>query len=126
MAGASSIEDFLSRLAPEQLLTVNRLRALISDARPGLVERIKWNAPSFAIGDTDLITLGIEKNGGIRVVLHRGATAKTPEGFAFDAPADLVQWAAPDRGILRFAGLAEVDGRAGELSDLFRRWLEID
>jgi hypothetical protein len=68
----------------------------------------------------------IEKNGGIRVVLHRGATAKTPEGFAFDAPADLVQWAAPDRGILRFAGLAEVDGRAGELSDLFRRWLEID
>jgi len=126
VAGARTIDECRRDLAPTQLETVDRLRALAAGATPELTERIKWNAPSFAKGDTDRITLGIEKNGGVRVVLHRGATAKTPPGFTFAAPADLVQWAAPDRGILRFANVAAVDNRAGEIGDLFRRWLEID
>ena len=126
MSGARTIDDFRRNLAPDQRETVDRLRALAADAAPDLAERIKWNAPSFAKGDTDRITLGIDKNGSIRVVLHRGATAKTPPGFAFEAPVDLVQWAAPDRGILRFSSAAAVDNRAQEIGELFRRWLEID
>ena len=126
MAGARTIDDFRRNLAPDQRETVDRLRALAADAGPDLSERIKWNAPSFAKGDTDRITLGIDKNGSIRVVLHWGATAKTPPGFAFEAPVDLVQWAAPDRGILRFSSAAAVDNRAQEIGELFRRWLEID
>jgi len=90
MPGARTIDDFRRNLAPDQRETVDRLRALAADAAPNLAERIKWNAPSFAKGDTDRITLGIDKSGIIRVVLHRGATAKTPPGFAFEGPADLV------------------------------------
>ena len=126
MVGARTIDEFRRNLAPTQLETVDRVRALAAAAAPELTERIKWNAPSFAKGDTDRITLGIDKNGGVRVVLHRGATAKTPPGFTFTAPVDLVQRAAPDRGNLRFAKVAAVDNRAGEIGDLFRRWLEID
>jgi hypothetical protein len=124
--GAGSIADFRDGLAPAQLATVDRLRGLANAAAPGLVERIKWKAPSFAQGDVDRITLGIERDGGIRVVLHRGVAAKPTDGFSFDAPSDLVTWAAPDRGILRFSSAQEVDSRAIELGDLFRRWLETD
>jgi hypothetical protein len=126
MVRARTIDEFRHDLAPGQLETVDRLRAIAAASGTHLVERIKWNAPSFAQGETDRITLGLEKDGGIRVVLHRGATAVTPPGFAFAAPADLVQWAAPDRGILRFSSAAAVDNRADEIGDVFRRWLEIN
>ena len=126
MPGAGSIDDFRDGLAPAQLETVDRLRSLAAAAAPDLVERIKWNAPSFARGDIDRITLGFERDGRTRVVLHRGVAAKPTAGFAFDAPTDLVTWAAPDRGILRFSSVDEVDKRAVELGDLFRRWLEVD
>jgi hypothetical protein len=126
MPGASSIDGYRDGLAPIQRETVDRLRTLAASSAPGLDERIKWNAPSFARDDIDRITLGIERNGDIRVVLHRGAKARTPEGFSFDAPADLVTWAAPDRGIMRFSSHREVEGHEHEIADVFRRWMEID
>ncbi|QZH75851.1 MAG: DUF1801 domain-containing protein [Erythrobacter sp.] len=126
MAGAGSIDAFLVALAPAQRATVDRLRALVKASAPGLEERIKWNAPSFAKDDIDRITLGLERDGCIRVVIHRGAKAKDVAGFAFEAPSDLVRWAALDRGVMRFASVAEVASRENEISDLVRRWMEID
>jgi hypothetical protein len=32
---------------------IDRLRGLVAAAHPGLVESVKWNAPSFARGDRD-------------------------------------------------------------------------
>jgi hypothetical protein len=125
MLGIGPIDAYRDRLAPAQRETVDRLRTLAAAAGPDLVERIKWNAPSFAHDDVDRITLGIQRNGDIRVVLHRGARSKPIEGFAFEAPADLVAWPAPDRGVLFFSSAEEVDKRADEVSGLFRRWLEI-
>lgn len=126
MAGASSIEAFRAGLAPAQRETVDRLRALAAASAPGLEERIKWNAPSFALDDVDRITLGLERDDAIRVVLHRGAKTKTVDGFAFDAQSALVRWAAPDRGVMRFASPGEVESHETEIGDLFRRWMEID
>ena len=120
------VADFVAALVHPHKSDLLAVREVILSASPDIQEGIKWNAPSFAKGDTDRITLGIDKSGIIRVVLHRGATAKTPPGFAFEGPADLVQLAAPDRGILRFSSAAAVDNRAQEIGELFRRWLEID
>ena len=126
MHGASSVDDYRDGLAPGQRETVDRLRALAAASAPGLVERIKWNAPSFAKDDVDRITLGVQRNGDIRAVMHRGARAKTPEGFSFPAPDGLVTWAAPDRGVLLFSSADQVEQREDEISDLFRRWMEVD
>lgn len=125
MAG-SGIDAWRAKLDPADLLTVDRLRALAAACAPNIAERIKWNAPSFARGDVDRITLGLERKGGVRVVLHRGAKAHAAVALDFDAPADLVSWPAPDRCVMRFQSAAEVDKRAGEIGDVFRRWMEID
>lgn len=121
-----TLESFLAGLSPEDRATIDRLRALAAAAGEGLVERIKWAAPSFARGDVDRITLGLERKGGVRVVLHRGVKAKAADGFSFAAPAGLVEWPAPDRGVMRFAGAGEVALWEAEIADVFRRWLEID
>ena len=92
-------------------------------AGPDLAESIKWNAPSFAQGGEDRITLGLEKDGGVRAVLHRGAAVRL-DGFVFGDQAGLARWPSPDRGVLKFRDAAEVEARRAALGELFTRWLE--
>ncbi len=103
---------------------IDALRAIVTRAHPGLVETIKWNAPSFADGDQDRVTLGIERKGGVRLVLHRGAASKGADGFTFDDPAGLARWPTRDRGVVTFADAAAVAGKATDLERLVRRWVE--
>ena len=117
------VDAYLAGLAPEVRAAVDALREIVIDAAPQLTERIKWNAPSFAVGDEDRITLGIERKGGVRVVLHRGAKAKDSQGFAFADPAELATWPASDRGVLIFADADEVEVKRELLAVLFARWI---
>ena len=126
MAGVRSVEEFRAGLTPAERAMADRLRILASAAAPGLEERIKWNAPSFAVGGTDRITLGLDRKGGVRAVLHRGAKARDTGAFAIADPHHLARWPAPDRGVLQFAQLAAIDQKSEEIGDLFRRWLQTD
>lgn len=119
-----SIEDYRAGLDPHTLALIDALRAIAAGAHPALVERIKWNAPSFAIGDADRITLGVERKGGVRMVLHHGASAKPLPSFAFEDKDGLARWPAPDRGVAIFSDLAAIEAKRAPLSDLCRRWIE--
>lgn len=121
-----SVADYLAALAPEQRKIVDILRGLALNARRGVTEHIKWNAPSFCINGDDRITLGTDTKGRIRVILHRGAKPKDSKGFRFDAPADLVSWPAVDRGVITVESLAMLHAREQEIDDVFRRWMEIN
>jgi len=120
----STVQAFRERLDGETRQMVDTLRQAISSARPGLTERIKWNAPSFAIADDDRITLGLERKGGVRVVFHRGAKTKDLIGFSFPDDSGLAKWPAPDRGVVVFADQAAVETNLATFADLCVRWLE--
>ena len=121
---AAAVEEFRAGLDPVTLETVDARRGIAAATHPELAERIKWNAPSFAIGDEDRITLGIERKGGVRVVLHRGAKPKDADGFQFTDEARLAKWPTPDRGVMQFADAREVGARRDALHELFTRWLD--
>ncbi len=89
-----------------------------------MVEHVKWNAPSFRVGGDDRITLGLQRSGEVRVVLHRGAKSAPAPGFRFEDPAGLARWAAPDRGVILFADEAALAAVEPAFIDLIRRWLE--
>lgn len=118
-----SVEEFLADLPDGTLAVVQELRAMIRAAHPGLVERIKWNAPSFALDGIDLATLGLQRDGSVRLVLHRGAKVQDNGGFRCDDPAGLADWPAPDRGVVVIKDTTDLSVRAPDLSDLIRRWL---
>ena len=120
---SDAVDAYLTGLEPSAREAVDALRAIVIDAAPELNERIKWNAPSFALGDEDRITLGLERKGGVRVVLHRGAKAKDSQDFAFDDPAKLAKWPASDRAVLTFTDAAEIEAKREALRDLFARWI---
>lgn len=122
----ASIADYLAALAPEQRQIVDMLRSLALNARIGVTEHIKWNAPSFCINGDDRITLGTDTKGRIRIILHRGAKPKDNKDFHFDAPADLVSWPAVDRGLITVESLAMLHAREQDVDDVLRRWMEIN
>lgn len=120
---AAAIDRFRAGLDPDTRDTLDAIRSVVASSRSGLSERIKWNAPSFAVGEEDRITLGLERKGGVRIVVHRGVKPKTLTSFQFDDPDGLARWVAPDRGVLVFHDRAAVEQCADRLRDLCRRWL---
>jgi hypothetical protein len=118
-----SVDAFRAGLDEDVRQVVDLLREIIASAHDGLAERIKWNAPSFALGDDDLITLGLERRGGVRVVFHRGAKPKDAAGFIFEDPAGLARWPAADRGVAIFGDRDAVAEQREALRDLCVRWL---
>jgi hypothetical protein len=117
------VDAYIAGLDAGTAAMVTQLRQLALAAAPGTNERIKWKAPSFGPGDDDRITLGLDPKGGVRVILHRGATAKADPAFRFDDPAGLIRWAAPDRGVLSFRSAADIDQNRSQTADIFTRWL---
>jgi hypothetical protein len=51
-----SVTAFLETLQHTRKPEINRVRNIILGAHPDLVEKIKWNAPSFGLEEDDRIT----------------------------------------------------------------------
>jgi hypothetical protein len=122
--GPAQVDAYVAGLDGDAKAIVALLRQLALAAGRDVGEHIKWNAPSFWVQGDDRITLGLERNGAVRVVLHRGAKVKQVAGFSFADASGLVRWAAPDRGVLVFRTQQELDARRDAVSDLFARWLD--
>ena len=120
----NGVDAWLDSLSPEDRDMIERLRRIVISASAGLTETIKWNAPSFADGDQDRVTLGIERKGGVRVILHRGAAAKDTAAFRFDDPDGIAKWPSPDRGVVILGTPAEIEARGPALGRLVERWIE--
>ena len=118
-----AVDAWLDGVSPNDRAGIDRLRAIIRAAAPDLTETIKWNAPSFAGGDQDRVTLGVERKGGWRVVLHRGAATQDAAGFVFDDPGRTAKCPAKDRGGVTVADLPALEAKATDLEDPVRRWV---
>lgn len=101
---------------------IDLLRIIVCDVGAPWQETIKWNAPSFALGGEDRVTLGVERGGGWRVVLHRGARVHVGD-FAFEDRHGLAQWPTADRGVVRFRDLDAVRKSRTELTALIADWV---
>ena len=119
---AAEVTAWLEAQPPEVRRGVELLRAAVLAVEAPWSEMIKWNAPSFALQGEDRVTLGVERNGGWRLVLHRGAATKV-DGFAFEDASGLARWPSPDRGVIRFGTPTEVESNSAALTDLVRRWI---
>lgn len=120
----NAVEAWLDSLSPVDRDPIERVRRIVISASPGLTETIKWNAPSFADGDQDRVTLGLERKGGVRVVLHRGPAVKDAAAFVFDDPDGIARWPSPDRGVVTLKTPNDVETRGPALGRLVERWIE--
>jgi len=119
----SAVETYLDVLQHARKAEVLTLRQVILEAVPGLVERVKWNAPSFGMGDDDRITMRLHPGDRLQLILHRGAKAAADDLFRFEDPDKLISWAAPDRGVISFADADDLAQKSEALGLILRRWV---
>ena len=121
-----AIEQFLGSVPQaEAARALRALCALILGAEPRLEAEIKWNAPSFTLAGRDVVTTGVNRDGSIRLVLHRGAAKAAPgtQRPSIDDPDALLEWRGVDRAIATFAEECAVGGNADAVSHLVRQWV---
>ena len=122
--GSSTVDAFLAALEHPHKAGVLRLRAVLLASVPGLSEHIKWNAPSFVHDGVDRITFRLRPGDVLQLVFHRGPSVRGDVGtFTFDDTTGLLAWQTPDRGVITFAGAADVEARLDDVADLARRWV---
>lgn len=119
----SVVDTYLDDLQHARKAEVLTLRQIIRDAVPDLVERIKWNAPSFGPGQDDRITMRLHPGDRVQLILHRGAKAGADDFFRFEDPDKLLSWAAPDRGVVTFRDADDLAQKASALGEVLRRWV---
>ncbi len=123
----ATVEDFFAELSHPLAPALAAVRAGILAASPGIAEGIKWNAPSFHMGDEQYFaTANIHARGKtgetVLVVLHRGARAKAGRVQIAD-PDELIEWMSPDRGVIRFRTMDEATAGIPALQAVVRQWI---
>ena len=113
----TEVDAYLDALEHTHLAGIRSLRLAILGADPRIVERIKWNAPSFGLGADDLVTMRLAPKDAFQLVLHRGV-AKQAGAVSVDDPHGLLDWKAPDRAVV---DLARADPAA--VVALVRAWI---
>jgi hypothetical protein len=123
---ATDVELFMAGLTHPMKAAVERLRAAILAADPGITEHVKWNAPSFRYAGEDRVTFQLRRADRIQLVFHRGAKVRADSaGFAFEDPTGLMQWATSDRAVVTLTDPAQVETQAPAITSLAARWVRV-
>ena len=118
-----SVTAFLETLQHTRKPEINRVRNIILGAHPDLVEKIKWNAPSFGLEDDDRITFRLQPGDKVDLIFHRGVKPKALDGFAFTDETGLLKFVAPDRALLIFSDAVDIETKIEKLRWLVRAWI---
>lgn len=126
LSGTEQVEAFLAQLEHPLKPEIQHVRELVLQAKPGITEQIKWNAPSFCYQQDDRITFNLQGKGFFRLIFHLGAKARsnqTTERLIQDE-SGLLEWPANDRAILKFTDLSDVLEKKEALHKLVNSWLD--
>jgi hypothetical protein len=121
---SQQVDAFLAALDHARKDEIEAVRALILGASAEVGERVKWNAPSFCVGGDDRVTLRLQPGDRLQLVFHRGAKRKDATGFVFDDPSGLLEWAAPDRGVLTIRDREDLAAKRDAIQALVAAWIE--
>ena len=104
---------------------ITALRRAVLDVDPRISEQVKWNAPSFAVGEADFATFHLRSRTGVQVVLHFGATPRPDSRVRAEVPdpVGLLDWRGADRATMTFTDLAHVEENRQAFTAIVGQWL---
>ena len=107
LTDAEQVALYMSRVKPVQKAEVEALRKIIKSSHAGLNERIKWNAPSYYLGE-DIVTFGPYRQGKILLVFHHPSVVKVKS--------PLLEGDYKDRRLAWFSNMNEIKQHKNELT----------
>lgn len=123
-SSSASVADYIAALPQPLRAEVEALRKVILSSAKGIGEEIKWNAPSFHVGE-HFATMRLRGKVPLQLILHLGAKSKaTIPRDAIADPSGLLQWLGPDRACIEFVEPGEVAARARALKAILGQWVK--
>jgi len=122
---AQTPDGFMEALDHPRKAEAQALRDIIRASAPGLVESLKWNAPSYALGADHVLTLNFSDRKSARLVFHCGTRRKETVGgppFMEDTTG-LLEWASDIRAVATFRNADDIDQASRVLPALVRAWI---
>lgn len=122
----ATVDEFLTNLEHPLKELIYAVRASIRDADARLTEQIKWNAPSFALGDLDLVTMKLFPPKSVQVIFHRGAKkTMQPASRLLTEDFGLLKWPANDRAVATFASLEQFESQKADFRKIVASWIAL-
>ncbi|GII01247.1 DUF1801 domain-containing protein [Planobispora takensis] len=122
---SGGVDRFMVTLQHPLKAGVEQLRKAILASNPEITERVKWNAPSFCHDGVDRVTFLLRRSDRLQLVFHRGAKVRDDSAeFSFQDPTGLMRWQAPDRGVISFTDLEDVESKQAAVVSLVNRWVQ--
>lgn len=120
---AASVAEYIAGLSEPLRSEAGVLRQVVLGATEGVGEEVKWNAPSFYLGE-HFATMRLHGKVPLQLILHLGArkTAPIPPGAIVD-PAGILRWLGPDRACVEFIGTGAVAAQSSALQGILSQWV---
>jgi len=122
--GKAAVDAFMAQSTHAHKDAIEALRGIVLAVDASVTEGIRWNAPSFRSSEW-FATTHLRCRRGIGLILHLGAKVRAlpPGGLVIDDPSGLLKWLGPDRAMLEFDGLGELQQRTPAVLALLRQWI---
>ena len=119
-----AVEALLKLLVHPMKAEIQMLREAVLAADPAIKEGVKWNAPSFRVGEY-FATTNLREKEGIGIILHLGAKVRDlkPGELEVEDPAALLTWLAKDRAMVRFSSGPDFQAKKAAFTTLVRSWV---
>lgn len=118
-----SVDALLAGTPPPLRAGIDQLREIIASVSDKIDEEVKWNSPSFRIGE-HFATIRLNGKVPIQLILHLGAKKAALPSGAIQDPDGLLQWLGPDRACIDFAAPGDVGRRADSLKAILGQWIQ--
>lgn len=120
----AAVDAFMKGIDYPFKAEIGLIRRTIVGAAPGILEGIKWNAPSFRTTEY-FATTNLREKAGIGLILHLGAKARELQagGVRIDDPQHLLRWLGKDRAMIVFKDMKDLARRRPALAAIIRQWI---
>ena len=114
--GTLEVTRFINELEHPLKDAIELVRTLILESNPGILEQVKWNAPSFR-HKYDFVTFNVRPADKIHLVFHHPfiASIKSP----------MLEGDYKDRRMVYFKNKAEIEKGRVELQQVIKQWIKL-
>lgn len=110
------VDTYLAQKAHPMTSEIERVREIILATHPQIEETIKWKSPTFMYkGNMASFFMNAKKH--VSLMFHKGAFLPNPTG--------LLEGDGKEGRTVRFADLAEIEERKGDLETVVLSWVKL-
>ena len=110
------VNEYMNKLEHPLKAETQAVREIIMSIHPQITEQVKWNAPSFSYKGY-MVTFNLHDIKHLRLIFHNGAILNNQSG--------LLTGEYPDRRIVYFSDLQDVQAKKAALENIIQEWIRI-